>query len=160
MLPPEISLPQSYRMQKGVSVRDVHAEAFIAAYSEHLKTVEKFELPKWHDIVKTGVHKEHAPYDPDWFYTRAASLARKIYLRPGLGVGALQRVYGGSKNSQRGVKRARFCKSSSNIIRTALHQLEAIGVVERDTKGGRKVTSQGMRDLDRIALQIARKNSA
>ena len=27
--------------------------------------------------------------DVDWYYTRAASIARKIYLNPGIGVGAL-----------------------------------------------------------------------
>ena len=56
------------------------------------------QLPKWADIVKTGCHKELAPYDQDWYYTRAAAIARKIYLQPGLGVGALKRKFGGSKN--------------------------------------------------------------
>ncbi|GER42281.1 40S ribosomal protein S19, partial [Striga asiatica] len=30
------------------------------------------------DLVKTDVLKELAPYDPDWYYIRAASMARKI----------------------------------------------------------------------------------
>lgn len=47
------------------------AEAFIAAYSSHLKRSGKLEIPTWVDIVKTGPQKELAPYDPDWFYVRA-----------------------------------------------------------------------------------------
>ena len=47
------------------------AEAFIEAYSSHLKRSGKLEVPNWVDLVKTGTFKEQAPYDPDWFYVRA-----------------------------------------------------------------------------------------
>jgi hypothetical protein len=50
------------------------AEAFIAAYSSHLKRSGKLEIPTWVDLVKTGSQKELAPYDPDWFYVRAGEL--------------------------------------------------------------------------------------
>ncbi len=69
------------------------------------------ELPEWHDLVKvhcvcssimattinnsypqTGCFKEMCPMDPDWYYTRAASIARKVYLRGGTGVGAFSKV--------------------------------------------------------------------
>lgn len=33
--------------------------------------IGQIELPPWTDIVKTGVLKELAPYDPDWYYIRA-----------------------------------------------------------------------------------------
>ena len=36
-----------------------------------------------------------------------------------------------------------------------LKQLEAIGVVEKNGDGGRRITSQGQRDLDRIAGRVA-----
>ena len=65
------------------TVRSVPASAFIAAYAEVLKNNDKFVVPKWADTVKTGVHKELAPYDPDWYFIRAAAIARKIYLRQG-----------------------------------------------------------------------------
>lgn len=104
----------------GITVRDVRADAFIAAYAQVLKNNDKFVVPKWADTVKTGVHKELAPYDPDWYYVRAgnifflflillflffylficfyflAAVARKIYLRQGTGVGALKKRFGGS----------------------------------------------------------------
>lgn len=57
--------------RRGVTVRDVSAAKFIAAYADVLKNNDKFVVPKWVDTVKTGVHKELAPYDPDWYYIRA-----------------------------------------------------------------------------------------
>merc|ERR1712216_848373 len=82
--------------RRSVTVKDVPADAFILACADFLKRQPKFDVPKYHDIVKTGTFKELAPYDEDWFYTRAASVARKIYLRKGTGVGALKKWYGGS----------------------------------------------------------------
>merc|ERR1719191_819150 len=77
-----------------VTVKDVKADMFIKSFSQHLKRQGRFEIPKWGDTVKTGVHKELAPYDPDWLYIRAASMVRKIYIRKGAGVGAFRKVYG------------------------------------------------------------------
>ena len=74
--------------------------------------------------MKTGIHKELAPYDPDWYYTRAAAIARKVYLQPGLGVGALQRKFGGAKN--RGTRTFVFQKAAAGVIRHILQQLEEI----------------------------------
>ena len=59
----------------------------------------QMEVPKWADIVKTAAFKELAPYNEDWFYVRCASLARRIYIHGGLGVGALKSKYGGSKRN-------------------------------------------------------------
>ncbi len=58
----------------------------------------------------------------------------------------------GHKNN--GVRPSHFCGSSGNIARKVLQALEAIKLVEKDTNGGRRLTSQGFRDLDRIASQI------
>ncbi len=57
-----------------VTVRDVPAAKFIAAFADTLKNNDKFVVPKWVDLVKTGVHKELAPYDPDWYYIRAGKI--------------------------------------------------------------------------------------
>jgi small subunit ribosomal protein S19e len=59
-----------------ITVRDVPAPKFISAYADVLKNNDKFIVPKWADIVKTGVSRELAPYDPDWYYIRAGL---KIY---------------------------------------------------------------------------------
>ena len=63
----------------GITLRDVSATKFISAYAEILKNNEKFVVPKWVDIVKTGVHKELAPYDPDWYYIRAGDKLTCFY---------------------------------------------------------------------------------
>merc|ERR1712022_23722 len=65
--------------RRSVTVKDVPADEFIKACAEFLKRQPKFDVPKYHDIVKTGVIKEFAPYDEDWFYVRSASILRKVY---------------------------------------------------------------------------------
>ncbi|XP_058180795.1 small ribosomal subunit protein eS19x-like [Rhododendron vialii] len=134
------------------TVKDVSPHEFVKAYSAHLKRSGKMELPQWTDIVKTGTFKELAPYDPDWYYIRAASMARKIYLRGGLGVGAFRRIYGGSKRN--GSRPPHFCKSSGSVARHILQQLQNMNIVDFDPKGGRRITSSGQRDLDQVAGRI------
>jgi len=137
---------------RGICVRDVVSDKFIAAYAEHLKNSDKFELPVWADVVKTAVFKELAPYGEDWYYIRAASIARKIYLRPGTGVGALQKWYGGSY--RRGARTEHFRKANSGVIRSVLIQLEEMKVIEKLPSGGRRMTRVGQQDLDRIAGSV------
>jgi len=144
--------------KRGVTVKDVAAQEFVVAYSKYLKRSGKIDVPKWVDIVKTGVAKELAPYDPDWYFVRAASMARKIYLRAGTGVGGFKKIYGSSY--RRGTKPPHFCKSSGSIARSVLKHLEAMKVVEKDPKGGRRITQTGQRDLDRIAGTITLAHSA
>ncbi|KAG6471372.1 hypothetical protein ZIOFF_068813 [Zingiber officinale] len=62
--------------------------------------------------------KELAPYDPDWFYIRAASMARKMHLRQGIGVGGFHKMYGGHRMN--GSRPPHFCKSSAAIARNIL----------------------------------------
>ncbi|KAL8278686.1 hypothetical protein RQP46_008978 [Phenoliferia psychrophenolica] len=133
-------------------VRDVSAEEFIKAYSSHLK-VRKLEVPTWVDIVKTGTAKELAPYDQDWFYIRAAAVARHIYLRKHVGVGGLQKLHGGAHN--RGNRPSHHADGSGSVERKILQGLEKIGVLEKDTaRGGRRISQDGQRDLDRIASAL------
>ncbi|KNA16999.1 hypothetical protein SOVF_083970 [Spinacia oleracea] len=139
-------------MEGGKTVKDVSPHDFVKAYAAHLKRSGKMELPHWTDIVKTGKLKELAPYDADWYYIRAASMARKVYLRGGLGVGGFRRIYGGSKRN--GSRPPHFCKSSGAVARHILQQLEQVKIVEIDPKGGRKITSSGQRDLDQVAGRI------
>ncbi|KAJ4767850.1 40S ribosomal protein S19 [Rhynchospora pubera] len=111
------------------------------------------ELPHWTDIVKTARFKELAPYDPDWYYIRAASMARKIYLRHGIGVGGFQKIYGGRRRN--GSCPPHFCKSSGAVARHILQQLKSMDIIDIDPKGGRMLTSQGRRDLDQVAGRVS-----
>ena len=138
--------------ERGICVRDVAADAFITAYAEHLKNSDKFELPVWADLVKTSTTKELAPYGDDWYYIRAASIARKVYLRPGVGVGALRKWYGCAFKN--GVRHQHFKRANAGIIRSVLLQLEEMKVTEKCESGGRKMTRVGQQDLDRIANAV------
>mmetsp|Transcript_8660 Transcript_8660/g.28451 ORF Transcript_8660/g.28451 Transcript_8660/m.28451 type:complete len:94 (-) Transcript_8660:95-376(-) len=84
----------------------------------------------------------------------AASIARLVYLRCDVGVGALRKRYGGSKG--RGVAPYHHAKAAGGLIRHILKQLEDIGIVEKseNAKGGRRITPQGQRDLDLIAGRV------
>jgi small subunit ribosomal protein S19e len=139
---------------RGICVRDVAATQFIKSYAEHLKNSDKFDLPVWADTIKTGVFKELAPNGDDWYYIRAASIARKVYLRPGIGIGQLQKWYGG--RYRRGTRTEHFRKASAGVIRSVLLQLEEMRVVEKLPQGGRRVTVVGQQDLDRIAGTVIR----
>ena len=88
------------------------------------------------------------PQDIDWFYVRAASVARHVYLRKTVGVGRLRKVHGSAKN--RGSRPSHHVKASGSVDRKVMQSLEKIQVLEIDEeKGGRRITQQGQRDLDR-----------
>ncbi|KAH7308132.1 ribosomal protein S19e [Stachybotrys elegans] len=141
-------------MTGGITVRDVSAQKFIEAYAAFLKRQGKLPIPGWVDTVKTGPSRELPPQDPDWFYVRAASVARHIYLRKTVGVGRLRKVHGTAKN--RGNRPSRHVDASGSVDRKIVQALEKIGVVEIDEdKGGRRITQSGQRDLDRIAQTTA-----
>ena len=85
---------QMFGVKNVTTVKDVKAERFLNRFAKHMKRQGKFEIPKWADVVKTGVSRELSPYNPDWLYVRAASIARAIYIRGRSGVGALRKVLG------------------------------------------------------------------
>ena len=136
-----------------VTVKDIPAADFIAALAAHFKKSGKLDLPEWHDLVKTGSHKQLAPYDADWYFVRAASLSRKVYLRGGSGVGAFTKVYGGLEN--RGSRKPKFHKAAMGVIRHILKALAEIDIVAvKKDKKGRFITKNGQRELDTIAGQV------
>nr|XP_046273743.1 40S ribosomal protein S19 isoform X1 [Scatophagus argus]XP_046273744.1 40S ribosomal protein S19 isoform X1 [Scatophagus argus] len=158
-----------------VTVKDVNQQEFVRALSAFLKKSGKLKVPEWVDTVKLARHKELAPCDDNWFYTRAGlllvsglhshlcnigqsypSTARHLYLRGGVGVGSMIKVYGGRQRN--GVCPAHFSVGSRNVARKILQALEGLKMVEKDPNGGRRLTPQGQRDLDRIAGQVASAN--
>jgi len=88
---------------------------------------------------------------------RVASIARKIYIRGGIGTGEFRKIYGGRK--RRGMKPSRSSKASGGLIRNALQQLERLGVIEADARGGRRLTSKGQAEMDNQAGQCLNTNS-
>merc|ERR1712098_439047 len=141
-------------IKMGISVKDVDAHHFTKALAEFLKKTGKVKVPEWSDIVKLGRHKELSPYDEDWYFIRAASIARHLYIRAPCGMGAFTKLYGGKKRN--GTAPSHNCRASTTVLRKVLQALESLKMVEQDVNtGGRRLTGQGRRDLDRIASQIA-----
>ncbi|KAI8122873.1 40S ribosomal protein S19a [Lucilia cuprina] len=113
----------------GVTVKDIDQHSCVKAVAVFLKKTGKLKVPDQMDIIKTAKYKELAPYDPDWFYIRCASILRHLYHRSPAGVGSITKIY-------------------------ALQALEHARLIEKHPDGGRKLTPIGQRDLDRIANQI------
>jgi small subunit ribosomal protein S19e len=131
---------------------DIPPDALIKRLGEELKKKPEITPPAWAPFVKTGVHKELPPEDPDWWYIRAGAVLRRIYRDGPVGVQRLRSVYGGSKN--RGSKPNKFRKGSGAILRKVLQQLEAAGLVEK-SKTGRNISSAGRAFVDDIAHTLA-----
>ncbi|ODQ66633.1 ribosomal protein S19e [Nadsonia fulvescens var. elongata DSM 6958] len=136
----------------GVSVRDVPAQQFIDAYASFLQRQGRLEVPGYVELVKTSAGNELPPQDAEgWFYKRAASVARHIYLRKDVGVGKLNKLYGGAAN--RGCRPSHHKDASGSVNRKVSQALEKLGVLEKGVRGGRRISENGQRDLDRIAAQ-------
>ncbi|EXJ73443.1 40S ribosomal protein S19 [Cladophialophora bantiana CBS 173.52] len=135
----------------------MQAQKFIEAYAAFLKRQGKLRVPGWVDTVKTSHSNELPPQSADWFYVRAASVARHVYLRKSVGVGRLRKVHGSTKN--RGSRPSHHVNASGAVDRKVMQALEELGILEKvddeeeggSGKGGRRITQAGARDLDRIA---------
>ena len=132
---------------------DVPADSLFSVVSKELKENDKINAPAWTLFVKTGVHKERRPEDPDWWYVRTAALLRRVYVDGPVGISRLQTKYGGNKD--RGTNPEKFRKGSGSIIRTALQQLEDAGYVQQ-TEEGRIVTPAGQSYLDKKSAELVK----
>lgn len=132
-------------------VFDVPANDLISRLSDQLKKDKKISPPEWASYVKTGPHVEKIPQNRDWWYTRCASLVRKVYLHGPIGISDLKSYYGGRKRI--GYNLDHHKDAGGAIIRNALQQLEASGYIEKRTKG-RTISNEGMKRVDRLATEI------
>ena len=133
-------------------VYDVPPDELISKLTEILKT-EDIPAPAWAVFVKTGAHADKPPQKSDWWYTRCASVLRKIYLHGPLTVNDLRTIYGdGKRKMYYGARHHR--DASGAIIRNAIHGLEKLGYLEKVEKKGSVVTRQGMQKLDKLSTEI------
>ena len=135
-----------------VSVYDVPPGTLISKVAEKLKSDGRVKPPEWADFVKTGVHRQKAPIEHDWWYTRMAAVLRKVYMKGPIGVEKLSSEFGGSV--ERGVKPYKAKKGSRAIIRTALKQLEEMGYVVNEKGKGRSVSPPGRSLLDNVSYEV------
>ena len=133
---------------------EIESEKFIRALAEKLKTIEEFKMPEWALFVKTGQAKERPPEEKDWWYIRAASVLRKLYIKGLVGVGKLRNYYGSRKD--RGAKPEKFRKASGKILRTMLQQATKAEFAEhiKEKKAGRRLTKKGKLCLDQLASEL------
>ncbi len=130
-----------------VTVYDVPAEKLILKVAEKLKENDKIVPPDWAEFAKTGVQA-------DWWYTRAASIMRKLYVKGPLGTSKLSAEYGGYVD--RGARPNRAVRGSRNIIRKCLIQLQDAGLLEATKdKQGRKISPAGQSMLDNTAKEVS-----
>ena len=124
----------------------------IGHVADKLKAVSEIQPPDWMGFAKTGPHKQRAPQLDAFWYTRCASLLRKVYVNGPVGVSELRRQYGGRKN--RGVRPDKKVRAGGSIIRKSLQQLEKAGFIETK-KTGRLITAKGKSFMDKAAKEIA-----
>ncbi len=133
------------------TVYDAPSGEIISKVAEKLKKVKEITPPEWTRIIKTGPHSQRPPADRDWWYTRCASILRKVYINGPVGVGRLRTWYGGRKNF--GHSPEHHADASGAIIRKALQQMESAGLIEKAEKG-RRITSKGQSLLEKTAGEL------
>lgn len=130
------------------TVYDIPPDVLIANVAGELKKLDTIKAPDWAEFAKTGVHKQMPPKEEDWWYTRAASVMRRVYIDGPIGVQRLRSFYGGKKN--RGSKPNRFARGSGSVTRKLLQQLETAGYIQ-NTPEGRIVSANGRKFMDAVA---------
>ena len=131
------------------SVKDIDPNRLIAAAAAKLQELPELAPPAWAPYAKTGVHKQRAPEQANWWFLRSAALLRTLALGRTVGVSRLRTRYGGRKN--RGHKPEHRFRGSGAVIRTSLQQLEAAGFVRTEKGKGRSITPKGLSFLAKAA---------
>jgi small subunit ribosomal protein S19e len=139
-----------------VTVYDAPSDKLIENVAQKLKDSGAVNPPEWAEFAKTGVHTEKAPVQADWWYTRAASVLRKVYVKGPIGTSKLAAEYGGAVD--RGSQPNKAAKGSRSIIRKSLMQLESAGLVAKNKSNGRVVTPKGQALLDNAAKEVIDSN--
>lgn len=130
---------------------DVPADRLIDGIKDYLKKSGIINLPTFATYSKTGSQAERPPLDPDWYFYRAASMLRKIYIYGPLSVKDLSKIYGGRK--QRSFYLAHSQPAGTKHIRKILLDLEAAGLIKK-TSSGRELTGKGKSTVDKISSDI------
>jgi len=139
------------------TVYDVPQEEIISKLADHLKHVSQVTPPFWTSYAKTGSHAMRQPIEKDWWYVRAASLLRKIYLHGPVGLSELESDYGGRKEVSYSVGHHRDAGGSA--VRKAIQQLEAAGLVAKQGRKGRILTGKGVSLVDRMSTEILKESA-
>ena len=133
------------------TVYDAPADRLIPKLADHIKRISQVQPAVWAAYAKTGSQAERAPQNKDWWFVRAASIMRKLYLHGPIGLDDLRTEYGGLIAV--GYTLAHHRDAGSSNIRKIMSQLQAAGLVQKTTKG-RVISPEGRRLLDKISTEI------
>jgi small subunit ribosomal protein S19e len=132
---------------------DVPALQFIEKLAKYLReNVDEVQPPAWASVAKTGTHVEKQPQNPNWWYTRSASILRKVYVHGPIGIEKLRADYGGRKDF--GTKPEHAVKAGGSNIRKSLQQLEAAGLLQKAASQGRTMAPKGRKLLQEVAEDL------
>lgn len=134
------------------TVYDVPAKDLIDLVAKKLQTDKTVEPPEESSYMRTGVSRENPPENRDWWYTRCASILRKIYINNCIGIERLKAEYGGKRD--RGSKPYKARSGSGAVVRKALHQLEKAGYVSKIKGKGRVLTPKARSFLDNTSNEL------
>ncbi len=133
-------------------VYEMPAKDYNLRLADILKNIPEFKQPEWIFFVKTGTAKQRPPQEEFFWYKRAASILRQIYIHNVVGVNRLRTRYGSKKN--RGMRPERFKKGSGKIIRMILQQAENAGLLEKynepKKRAGRRLTKKGKEIMEGV----------
>ncbi len=134
------------------TVHDVPPKELINAVAKKLQNDKTITIPEANLYSRTGVSKENPPTDKNWWYTRCASILRKIYINSVIGIERLRAEYGGKRDQ--GSKPYKARSGSGSIVRRAVQQLEKAGYVTRIKGKGRVLTPKGRSFLDNTSNEV------
>ena len=134
------------------TVYDVPAKDLINEIAKKLMSDKLVVAPEGSRFLRTGVDREKAPENKNWWYTRCASILRKIYINDCIGVEQLRAEYGGKRD--RGSKPYKARSGSGAITRKAVQQLEKAGLVSKVKGRGRILTPKGRSFMDNTSVEV------
>ncbi len=140
-------------MIRGYDVNQIELVNKLADKLEKDKLITPLE---WSKFVKTGASKDRVPLQNNWWYLRAASIMRRMYInKEPIGVNRLKVIYGDKeKNRYSG---QHFRPAGGAIIRHILQQLEQAGLIKKvrvQNHFGRVLTPGGISLTDKVAKEI------
>lgn len=132
-------------------IRSIQPGKYNQLLADAMKELGEFNPPEWVSFVKSSAHNMRPINEEGFWYKRAASILRQVYIQGIVGVQRLRTRYGGSK--KRGSRPKEFRKAGGKIIRSILQQAEKAGFLEKsdDKRKGRKLTEKGRKFLEDLA---------
>ncbi|MEM1942474.1 MAG: 30S ribosomal protein S19e [Candidatus Caldarchaeum sp.] len=136
-------------------VRMVEPEKLIQRVASYLKNNQAVKPPLWAMFAKTSVARTEPPRSSDWWFVRAASMLRKLYVKGPLGVSRMRKFYGGRHRV--GMMPPRFARGGGAAVRKIMQQLEKAGLVSTVPRKGRMLTPAGVKLLEQAARSLLSK---